>query len=418
MNVGTELLHHTLPITHGKQTNIQSYDTIDNKIFETQIDAANYYYYVCKNNGHASITTTNDNKYCVCVQETPMDDLKVVGIHKIEYTGYVYDLTTDNHHFAAGVGNLIVHNTDSVFFTFNFEDPETGKPIRGRQALELTIELAQESAYLCSLWLPPPMKLAYEKTLMSFILLSKKRYVGMLYEEDPDKGKLKFMGLPLKRRDSCDYLKDVYGGILTILMKEPDNVQKAIEFLTRSLQNLIDGKVSMEKLAITKSLRSDYKNPRQIAHKVLADRIGERDPGNKPKPGDRLKFVFINTGDKKALLGERVETPEFIVQNNLQIDYTYYITNQLMNPLQQMFGLALEKIYTYKKKSQREFVEYRQHVDRLWKESENDLEVFMKKREKYCSAHVKALLFDPFLTEIYNKQNGVQTLFQFYTKKK
>ena len=63
---------------------------------------------------------------------------------------------------------------------------------------------------------------------MSFILLSKKRYVWMLYEHDPNKGKLKFMGLPLKRRDACDYLKDVYGGILTILMKEPDNVQKAI----------------------------------------------------------------------------------------------------------------------------------------------------------------------------------------------
>jgi len=424
VNIGTELLHHTLPKTiQEKQENIQSYENMfSNKIFETQIDAANYYYWITKNNGYATITTTYDNKYCICVHNAPSNTdvnvCKVIGIHKIEYTGYVYDLTTDNHHFAAGVGNLIVHNTDSVFFTFNFEDPETGKPIRGRKALELTIELAQESAHLCSLWLPSPMKLAYEKTLMSFILLSKKRYVGMLYEEDPDKGKLKFMGLPLKRRDSCDYLKDVYGGILTILMKEPDNVQKAIEFLTLSLQNLIDGKVSMEKLAITKSLRSDYKNPRQIAHKVLADRIGERDPGNKPKPGDRIKFVFINTGDKKALLGERVETPDFILQNNLQIDYTYYITNQLMNPLQQMFGLALEKIYTYKKKSQRDFVEYRQHIDRLWKESENDLEVFMKKREKYCSSHVKALLFDPFLTEIYNKQNGVQTLFQFYTKKK
>ena len=260
---------------------------------------------------------------------------------------------------------------------------------------------------------------------MSFILLSKKRYVGMLYETDPNKGKLKFMGLPLKRRDSCDYLKDVYGGILTILMKEPDNVQKAIEFLTQSLQNLIDGKVSMEKLAITKSLRSDYKNPAQIAHKVLADRIGERDPGNKPKPGDRIKFVFINTGDKKALLGERVETPEFIQQNELQLDYTYYITNQLMNPLQQMFGLALEKIFTYKNKKQREFVEYRQTINRIWNdiEAENDLgefmklETFMKKKEKYCSSHVKQLLFDPFLTEVYNKQNGVQTLFQFYTKK-
>jgi DNA polymerase elongation subunit (family B) len=313
---------------------------------------------------------------------------------------------------------MIVHNTDSVFFTFNFEDPETGEPIRGRRALELTIELAIESAHLCSLFLPPPMKLAYEKTLMSFILLSKKRYVGMLYETDPNKGKLKFMGLPLKRRDSCDYVKDVYGGILTILMKEPDNIEKAIEFLNTSLRNLINGNVSMEKLALTKALRSDYKNPGQIAHKVLAERIGERDPGNKPKGGDRIKFVFINTGDKKSLLGERIETPEFIVQNKLQIDYTYYITNQLMNPLQQMFGLALEKIFTYKKKKQADFVDYRKTVDRLWDESNDDVEVFMKKREKYCSGHVKQLLFEPFLTEVYNKQNGVRTMFQFYTKKK
>ena len=333
---------------------------------------------------------------------------------------------SENHGLVRTKSAYVYGDTDSVFFTFNFEDSESGAPIRGRKALELTIELAQESAHLCSLWLPPPMKLAYEKTLMSFILLSKKRYVGMLYETDPNKGKLKFMGLPLKRRDSCDYLKDVYGGILTILMKEPDNVQKAIEFLTQSLQNLIDGNVSMEKLAITKSLRSDYKNPAQIAHKVLADRIGERDPGNKPKPGDRIKFVFINTGDKKALLGERVETPEFIQQNKLQLDYTYYITNQLMNPLQQLFGLALEKIFSYKNKKPREFVEYRQTINRIWNEieAENDLgefmklETFMKKREKYCSSHVKQLLFDPFLTEIYNKQNGVQTLFQFYTKKK
>ena len=415
--IGTELLHSDLPISERETICIKN-DILDDKTFDTQIEASNYYYLVCNQGMYASIHTTNTNQYRVFIHEHPITNQSIKKLYPIDYQGYVYDLTTENHHFAAGVGNLIVHNTDSVFFTFNFEDPETGEPIRGRKALELTIELAQEAAYLCSLWLPPPMKLAYEKTLMSFILLSKKRYVGMLYETDPNKGKLKFMGLPLKRRDSCDYLKDVYGGVLTILMKEPDNVQKAIEFLTISLQNLIDGNVSMEKLAITKSLRSYYKNPAQIAHRVLADRIGERDPGNKPKPGDRIKFVFINTGNKKALLGERIETPEFIVQNKLQIDYTYYITNQLMNPLQQMFGLALEKIYVYKQKKERDFIEHRQTVDRLWKDSEEDLEMFMKKREKYCSSHVKQLLFDPFLTEIYNKQNGVRTLFQFYTAKK
>ena len=307
-------------------------------------------------------------------------------------------------------------DTDSVFFTFNLEEPVTGAPIRGKRALELTIEIAQEAAKLCSLFLPPPMALAYEKTLMNFILLSKKRYVGILYEFNPNKGKLKFMGLPLKRRDSCDYLKDVYGGILTILMKEPDNIEKAIEFLNTSLKSLVEGKVSMEKLALTKSLRSDYKNPAQIAHKVLAERIGERDPGNKPKPGDRIKYVFVENKGGTKLLGERIETPQYILQNKLSLDYHYYITNQLMNPLQQLFSLAVEKIYLYKGKKQKDIGDLHKTLDKLFVDSHSDLEIYMKKREKHCSGEVKKLLFDPFLNEIYNAQNGIQTLLQFYKR--
>ena len=300
-------------------------------------------------------------------------------------------------------------DTDSVFFTFNLEDPETGAPIRGKPALEATIEIAQEAANLCSLYLPPPMKLAYEKTLMSFILLSKKRYVGMLYETNPNKGKLKFMGLSLKRRDACDYLKDVYGGALTVLMNEPNNIIKAMNFVTDSLERLVDGKVSMDKLAITKSLRSEYKNPDQIAHKVLAERIGEREPGNKPKPGDRIKYVFVVNPDKKSLLGERIETFEYILAKKLQIDYTYYITNQLMNPLQQLFGLAVEKILTIQGKP-RMISEYNRYCEQLYSEVSGDLELFMKRREKYTSSRIKEIMFDPFLTKIYNKQNGIQTI--------
>ncbi|WP_250346256.1 DNA polymerase domain-containing protein, partial [Escherichia coli] len=103
----------------------------------------------------------------------------------------------------------------------------------------------------------------------------------MLYEDDPNKGYLKYMGLSLKRRDNCDYLKDTYGEIINILMKTQD-VQSAIEYLNKSMNKLIEGDVSMDKLSITKSLRSDYKNPQQIGHWVLSDRIGKRDPGNKP----------------------------------------------------------------------------------------------------------------------------------------
>jgi len=344
-----------------------------------------------------------------------MNDTKSIErinkILEIPYEGYVYDLTTENHHFAAGIGNLIVHNTDSVFFTFNLENPDTKEKIRGKPALEATIEIAQDAANLCTKYLKPPMALAYEKTLMPFMLLSKKRYVGMLYEEDPNKGKLKFMGLVLKRRDNCDLVKDVYGGILDYLMKE--NLNGAIDFLNRSLQDLIDSKVPMEKLSITKALRGDYKNPQQIAHRVLADRIGKRDPGNKPKSGDRIKYIYIVNANKTALQGDKIETPEFIVQNKILIDYTHYITNQLMKPLQQLFGLALVQIWenTAKQMMIRAYNKDMRELEREYPmDGSETAEIFMKKKEKYCSQKIKTILFDPFLQKIYNKQNGIQTL--------
>jgi len=416
VTVGTELLHHNLPIDE-MTTRIQPDIENDFCTFNNQLDAA-LYYLQCINSGKENMildvdTIKNEYKVLKSTVNTVENRIAVKKIYPIEYDGYVYDLTTENHHFAAGIGNMIVHNTDSVFFTFNLEDPETGAPIRGKDALEITIEIAQEAAELCSLFLPPPMKLAYEKTLMSFILLSKKRYVGMLYEFNPNKGKLKFMGLPLKRRDSCDYLKDVYGGILTILMKEPDNVQKAIEFLNDSLQSLVDGSVSIDKLALTKSLRSNYKNPMQIAHKVLAERVGEREPGNKPKPGDRIKYAFIENKGQK-LLGDRVETLDFIAKNKIPLDYHYYITNQLMNPLLQLFSLGLDKVYKYKKMKQKQIIELHSILDQMYQDCDGLIEPYMKKREKYCSAEVKRLLFEPFLVKIYNNQHGIKTLKQFW----
>jgi len=307
----------------------------------------------------------------------------------------------------------IYGDTDSVFYTFNFEDLE-GNPIRGQPALAMTIELSFEVERVCSQFLKKPMYLEYEKTFMPFVLLSKKRYVGILYEDDPNKGSLKYMGLSIKRRDSCDYLKDTYGEIINILMKTQD-VKCAIEYLDKSLQVLIDGDVSMDKLAITKALRSEYKNPQQIGHWVLSDRIGKRDPGNKPKPGDRIKYVFIVTKNKKALNGDRIETPEYIVNEKLTIDYGHYITNQLMKPLQQLFGLAIEDIWIHQRKEPAR-KKYLHDMSALEKEHDGDLETYNKKKEKYCSDKIKQLLFDKRLREIDRVNNKQHSLNSYFTK--
>ena len=420
--VGTKLLHHTIPEISIYNTCFFDCKKIDESqeeilfdIYTEQCYASKMYVYASQRGFKVTIETTQyPNIYKLNFVPNDINTDAIKKIQEIPYEGYVYDLTTENHHFAAGIGKMIVHNTDSVFFTFNLQDPVTGKKIRGKDALEMTIEIAQDAAKLCTQWLKPPMELSYEKTLMPFILLSKKRYVGMLYEEDPNKGKMKYMGLSLKRRDSCDYLKDVYGGILNILMKE-NNIKKSMEFLEQSLNDLVEGKVPMDKLTITKALRSDYKNPNQIGHKVLADRIGKRDPGNKPKPGDRMKFVFIVNNERKALMGDKIETPEFIIENKLQIDYAHYITNQLMKPLQQLFGLALEQIWELKNKITA-INAYKKDVLKIQKDYP-DMEDFMKKKEKYCSDKIKTMLFDSVLDRIYNEKHKIQTLTKFFPTK-
>ena len=329
--------------------------------------------------------------------------------------------------YAAGGGQVVCNaeyiygDTDSVFFTFGLQDPLTRAPIRGRAALEITIELAQRAARKCTDGLVAPMELSYEKTMMPFILLSKKRYVGMLYETDPTRGKMKAMGLSLKRRDSCDYLKDTYGEILNILMKD-QKLDKALTFLKSSLTDLIEGKVSMDKLTITKSLRGYYKNPAQIAHAVLAERVGNRDPGNKPKPGDRIPFVHIvvsatEVAKKKLLQGDKIEIPEYVAQNKLKIDYAFYITNQLMNPLLQLFVLSVEQIV--QSRHTKEYTKavamkgYLREIRRLENEFPDE-EVFAKKKEKFQVGVVKRELFDDFLLKIEQDKQNIRAITHFF----
>ena len=315
----------------------------------------------------------------------------------------------------------IYGDTDSVFYTFNLEELD-GNPIRGKKALEITIELAQQAGDIAANFLKAPHDFEYEKTFMPFCLLSKKRYVGMLYETDPNKCKRKEMGIVLKRRDNAPIVKDIYGGIIDILMKK-QNIQEAIEFLRGCLQNIVDEKYPIDKLVITKSLRSGYKNPKSIAHKVLADRITARDPGNKPGPGDRIPFAYISVPGKKVLQGNKIETPSFIQENNLKLDYSFYITNQIMKPVQQLFALVIEKIWTMQNKRPK-LVKYKKDLEQLrrdlmceFDDEDKFKEKFEEKVEQIRCKEIKSLLFDEYLRETNNEKAGVQSLTKFFTKK-
>lgn len=237
-------------------------------------------------------------------------------------------------------------DTDSVFIAFRPKDPATGARLTGYAAQAAAKALAEEAGKKISGALKPPHDFEFDKMFRCFCLLSKKRYVGDMTEgglEDSDYHR-KSMGIVMKRRDNAPIVKYVYGGAIENILVKRD-IAGAFEFVRQAARDLLAGKFSMKRLTITKSLRAEYKAV--PAHKILADRIGKRDPGNKPASNDRIPFVYIAPPKGKKApenQGERIETPSFITENGLSPDYAFYITNQIAKPVSQVFGLVVERL--------------------------------------------------------------------------
>ena len=298
---------------------------------------------------------------------------------------FVYDLTTENHHFQAGPEGLVVHNTDSIFIKF------PGK------SLEDAIKAGQDSAKLITSRCPhKAFVIGYEKTFYPFILFCRKRYVGMKYEEDPTKCKRAEMGIVLKRRDNAPIVKDVFGGALDILLIEKD-VGKAVEYVKTMLLKVVKGDLPIEKFAITKQLRDDYKamkadydGPATVpAHRILADRMAARDPGNKPNVGDRLKFVHIQAPEKR-LQCDKIEHIAYAAEKKLPLDTLFYVTNQIQNPVAQLFALCIEEIPGYKhpsvgKKKQTYEQLYEEYLETLDDHEQATLKVLAHKEKQLDS---------------------------------
>ena len=243
----------------------------------------------------------------------------------------------------------------------------------------------------------------------------------MKYEEPEDKPKQTNMGVVLKRRDNALLLKIIYDGIINKLINDKSIINAKI-YLNNELQKLIDGKYHMTKLTITKRLNAKYKDRTKIAHAVLADRIGLRDPGNKPTAGDRIPFVHIYKENKKDLLqGDLIELPDYIIKENLEIDYEYYITNQLEKPISQLLYLCnLKELFNdeiefkINKLSNDKVIKYtkkkiKEKNDGKYSQEEIDIKIFeyeKKEKEKLIGKE----LFEYYINKIKEKQMGSDIL--------
>jgi DNA polymerase delta subunit 1 len=165
--------------------------------------------------------------------------------------------------------------------------------------------------------------------------------------------KMDAKGLETVRRDNCALVREVIQTSLDMILIQQD-VKGAIAYVKREISDLLQNKMDISRLVITKSLnkgaeyalglggkKEDYKMKQ--AHVELAARMRKRDPGSAPQMGDRVPYVII-AGTKGAANFEKAEDPLFVLENNLPIDCKWYLTNQLSKPLTRVFEAIIDDV--------------------------------------------------------------------------
>jgi len=160
-------------------------------------------------------------------------------------------------------------------------------------------------------------------------------------------------GLETVRRDNCALVRDLIQTSLNTILIDQD-VPGAIKYVKSQISDLLQNKMDISQLVITKSLnkgaeyalglggkKEDYKVKQ--AHVELAARMRKRDAGSAPQMGDRVPYVII-TGAKGAANFEKAEDPIYVLENNLPIDCKWYLSNQLAKPLTRIFEPIIDNV--------------------------------------------------------------------------
>lgn len=264
-------------------------------------------------------------------------------IKKIEDLGYVddyvYDLETENHHFSAGVGELVVHNTDSSMPDIGIKDP--------RNAYAKAKKVAEELSKL----FPKPMLVEDEEVYHTMLCIKPKMYICIKMNKDGsrvegEKG-MKFKGVLVARRDNCKYQRDSYTGVsMKVLYEHP--MMETYNYIIDLCLKLMTKQVSWKDLVVVKGLGSHYKS-KSYCMKVFSDELCKI---GKPKtPGERLEYVIVKTYGHEGhqLLGYKMRLPSTYLERLKSktpefIDYEYYMEKLMMNGIQkQLFQIGYNK---------------------------------------------------------------------------
>jgi len=290
--------------------------------------------------------------------ECPAVPGRVVHARRTQHTGvhcvYVYDLVTDKQRFCAGVGDTVVHNTDSIFVRCRFfvgDSPSMDPFERALLVEKYAVHMSKELTKLYE----NPMCLQYEKAFTRFFLIGKKNYMGrrLLFQGGKYTIKDTSTGTCDVRRDGCKLKRELCVNIRKALLEDA-SPEKAVNVARGALAYVMSGKATHDEVLMCATVSrpiADYAKPGpphvELARKMMAD--GER-PFNK---GDRVYFIVVG-GSKKDGIRDRVRTPQDVVENDIPYCTEYYGLNVILEQAKILLGPLVDpRSYDEKRAFQR-----------------------------------------------------------------
>ena len=225
---------------------------------------------------------------------------------------------------------VVYGDTDSLFVY-----------LKGRTKDE-AFDIGQEIAKTITDMNPRPVKLKFEKVYFPCVLLAKKRYVGYKYESKTQKQPdFDAKGIETVRRDGTPAEQKIEEKALKILFQTADLSQVKRYFQTQCTK-IMRGKVSIQDFCFAKEVKlgtySDKGLPPPGA--LISTRRMLDDPRAEPQYGERVPYVVI-AGAPGARLIDRCVAPDVLLHDdNNEIDSEYYISKNLIPPLERIFNLV------------------------------------------------------------------------------
>ncbi|KAK0390713.1 hypothetical protein NLU13_0216 [Sarocladium strictum] len=225
---------------------------------------------------------------------------------------------------------VVYGDTDSLFIYLKGRTREQAFDIGNEIAREIT---AQN---------PQPIKLKFEKVYHPCVLLAKKRYVGYKYEsKDQLKPEFDAKGIETVRRDGTPAEQKIEEKALRLLFETAD-LSQIKAYFQKQCNKIMHGSVSVQDFCFAREVKlgtySD-KGPPTAGALISTKRMLE-DARAEPQYGERVPYVVI-TGAPGARLIDRCVAPEELHQNpHWQLDAEYYISKNLIPPLERIFNLA------------------------------------------------------------------------------